>query len=126
MKSHHFSFLLLTAVIAFLFLLTGCAKTTHAVTYEVGGSAADIAISYRNATNALVEANVAPPWSESFTAESLTRVVINARNRTNTGTVSCKIVVDGEVVTEGESSGAFKLVRCEFFIPAPTITPGSQ
>jgi len=121
--------LMLKRYLPFLFLLPllliGCAKQTHKVVYEVGGTAGEIALSYRNASNALEELNVTSPWVLEFEAESYQRVVINARNATNSGDISCKITVDGKELSAGRSEGAFKLVRCEGLLVPPTPTPGA-
>lgn len=106
-----------------LLWLVGCEKITHEVVYEVGGTAGSVGLSMRNASGALEQHDITPPWQTSFTAESYQRVVVNARNQTNAGTVTCRILVDGQIISEGESRGGFKTVRCEGLLTPPTPTP---
>jgi hypothetical protein len=101
-------------------LLTACEVQKHAVHYEVSGTAAEIGVTYRNASGATEQRDVREPWSLDLQAQTGTLLILRAQNKTASGTVSCRIVVDGQVLKEGESSGAFKFVDCSGVIPFPT------
>ncbi len=106
-----------------LCLLTACEVQTHAIRFEVDGTAAQIGVTYRNATGALEQRDIQGPWSMELQAKTGTLLTLRAVNKTNTGTVYCRILIDGQVFKEGESSGAFKVVDCSGLVPLPTPTP---
>jgi hypothetical protein len=115
---------LLAAGLALL-ALTACQKTTHTVRYEVEGTAARVRVTYRNATGALEErTDVTLPWQYEFSAETLDPLTVRVFNPTEAGTVSCRILIDGEVFQEAESSGRLTTASCSGLLPLdPTPTP---
>ena len=106
-----------------MLLLAGCQVKTVNVRYEIGGSAATIAATYRNATGAIEQRDVQGSWSYDLQAPQGTILTLRAANKTAQGTVSCRILIDGQVFKEGESSGPFKIVDCSGIIPLPTPEP---
>lgn len=116
----------ISLVLTVVMSLAACERQNHTVRYEIGGTADNIAITYRNATNATETANVNPPWTLEFQVQTFTQVSLVAQNLTQDGSVSCRIIVDGRVVSEGESPGAFKRVRCNSLVTLPTPTPQPQ
>ncbi len=107
-------------------LLAGCEAKTVNVRYEVSGTAAIIAVTYRNATGALEQRDIQGPWSYELQAQQGTILTLRAVNKTAEGTVKCRVLIDGQVFKEGESSGPFKIVDCTGMIPLPTPQPNKQ
>jgi hypothetical protein len=53
------------------------------------------------------------PWKKELTStETMTIVVVLAQNK-GSGTISCKITLDGVVVKENSSKGEYAVVTCE-------------
>ncbi|MEM7801262.1 MAG: MmpS family transport accessory protein [Chloroflexota bacterium] len=107
----------------FFLLLTGCEKEVHTIQYEVSGSAADMAINYRNESQGHESYNVLSGWNKQFAAESYYYLSLNVRNRTAAGSVSCRILVDGEILSEATSDGAYKAAHCGGLPVPPTPVP---
>ncbi len=118
--------LLLLSLVAAL-ALTACEKTSHTVRYEVNGTARDVRVTYRNASGAIEEqASVPLPWSLEFTAETFDWLHVHVFNATLSGTVSCKVLIDGQVFREAESTGGLTTASCGGLLlvdPTPTPTP---
>ncbi len=109
-----FSFLLITAI-----FLMGCEKQTHTVRYEIEGNIPEIGVSYRNGLSGSESADVQSGWSQEFIVESYYRVSLRANTKNNEGDVTCRIFVDGELVSEATATGKFKNAICSQ-MPAPT------
>ncbi|MDJ0752624.1 MAG: hypothetical protein QNJ45_03835 [Ardenticatenaceae bacterium] len=106
------------------FLFVGCEKQIHQVRYEVSGTSPEFDIRYRNELNGVETTVVNSGWVREFEVESYYNINLRASNRNNSGTVSCKIFVDGELVAQAESSGKFKFAACNYLVVPPTPTPG--
>lgn len=106
-----------------LLLLGGCTPRSHTVTYRVEGSAATIAVSYVNSTGATEQRDVAGPWTTTFTTTSWRHVRVTAFNPTLTGTVACRLYVDGALVEAARSTGAWKLASCGALAGVAPPTP---
>lgn len=106
-----------------MLLLAGCQVKTVSVRYEVSGTAATIAVTYRNATGAIEQRDIRGTWSYDLQAQQGTILTLRAVNKTAEGTVKCRMLIDGQVFKEGESSGPFKIVDCTGMIPLPTPQP---
>jgi hypothetical protein len=115
--------LLVACLLISLALLAACQVKTVNVRYEVGGTAATIAVTYRNATGATEQRDVQGTWSYEFQAKQGEVIVLRAANKTTEGTVTCRVLVDGQVFKEGQSEGAWKFVDCSGIIPLPTPVP---
>jgi hypothetical protein len=89
--------------------------TTHAVRYEVTGSADCVSMTYTNASGGTSqEADMAVPWSESFTAEDGEFLYISAQNKTEYGSVTVTIYVDNVPVETSTSSGAYVIAEAHY------------
>jgi hypothetical protein len=106
-------------------LLGACEVKDVNVRYEVGGTAAEINVTYRNETGAVEQRDVQGSWSYEFQSKQGQLVTLRAANRTSSGTVTCRVLIDGVVLKEGESEGAWKFVDCSGLIPLPTPEPKS-
>ncbi|QKT08887.1 hypothetical protein HUN08_17980 [Gordonia sp. X0973] len=77
-------------------------QQTGAVEYKLTGDGDLIGVNYTDNGRNRIIATVRAPWSVSSTADGgdlrLTGIVVR-------GTVTCQIIVDGQVVTSGTSSG---------------------
>lgn len=72
------------------------------VRYEVSGPAVAQYISYQTDTGQLHQVNAPLPWSTQFTAFGGQVFVISAQGP---GTLRCRILVDGNVVSDAQSAG---------------------
>ena len=117
--------LLAGCLLAGLLFLAACEAKTVDVRYEVGGTAATIAITYRNATGAVEQRDVQGSWNYDMQARQGEVVTLRAANKTTAGTVSCRVLIDGVVFKEAESEGAWKFADCSGLIPLPTPVPKS-
>ena len=105
MTSKSISVAALTAIAATVAL----GGTAHAdpptkVTYELSGSApiADY-VSYEVESSQLQQAHVTLPWKTDFTVIGSRVFVISAQSP---GTITCRILVDGNVVNQATANGA--------------------
>ena len=100
-----------------LFLLA-CEKQSHTVRYEVEGSVPEIGVSYKNGTNGNESADLQSGWSKEFVVESYYRVHLRVNTKNNEGSATCRIFVDGELVSEATATGKFKNAACSN-LPVP-------
>lgn len=103
--------------------LAGCERRPVMVRYEVGGTAATVGLTYRNAMGGSEQRDVTPPWSFNLSAQTGALVEITAFNKTREGTVVCQLFVDDVLVRQAESVGAFKRVRCGALAGLTNATP---
>lgn len=90
---------------------------TRAVTYIVTTSFSnhEVSLTYQNATGNSEQLQTVVQgreWKETFRADPGEFLYVSVQNRVESGTVACKIVVDGVVVEDAESSGAFVIATC--------------
>jgi hypothetical protein len=119
-KTISYFFTLLGCVL--LLPLTGCARAQpresagRTVRYEVTGTARMIAITYQNNTGGTNQIDATVPWFLELNVQPGSFISVAARNKGNTGTLMCRILVDGKVFKSAESSGAYKLCICSGII----------
>jgi len=103
--------LVATAVLALL--LAGCGDHTE-FTYRVAGTASEAAVEYTNAEGETEEATVSLPWEETLAVGNDFSFELTAINKSGSGTVTCKVLVNGDVLGEVEGhhsvecSGSFQ------------------
>jgi hypothetical protein len=95
-----------------ILLLSGCATRSHSVLYRVDGDAERVAVSYTNETGATEQRDIVGSWSTSFAAPTWRYVGVTAFNPTLTGSVRCRLYIDGVLVQEARSTGAWKAAVC--------------
>ncbi|MGG7465616.1 MULTISPECIES: MmpS family transport accessory protein [unclassified Plantibacter] len=93
-----------------------------AVVYEISGASTDASITYStytNGTSGTEQANgQALPFTKELTVKAggafdFTSLTLSGMNGADdTGDITCKITVDGEVVSEQTSTGAYASVMC--------------
>ena len=106
--------------------LAGCSSTAPAsrttpvqVKYEVEGTASSVDITIETPSGTSQGSDKSVPLRTdagngitlSFPRGSF--VYISAQNQGEDGTVTCRITVDGEVVSENTSSGAYSIATCD-------------
>jgi hypothetical protein len=88
----------------------------HTIQFEVTGDgvASANSISYGIGGNISQANGAALPWSQEATSEeSFLILSLTAQSSSDSGgSISCKITVDGEMVVENRSEGAFAVVTC--------------
>lgn len=104
-------------------MLTACQAYTYNVHYEISGTASTIRATYTNASGATEQRDVQGTWSLDLQARAGSFLILRAVNPTLEGTVRCRLLIDGQVFKEGESSGGLKFVDCSGIIPVPTPLP---
>lgn len=83
------------------------------IRYEVtGDSGAAQNVTYMINQGEQQETKVTLPWSKEFTADQGFQVfVVNAQN-TGSGSITCTILVDGNVISQHTSNGQYAVVVC--------------
>ncbi|MFJ4657708.1 MmpS family transport accessory protein [Nocardia sp. NPDC088792] len=91
------------------------ADDSHTVLYEAWGTGTNTAhaIAYiGDNSDALQDTNVSLPWSKTVTSNSIPIWNMNAQNAGTTGSISCRITVDGIVKDEQTANGEYAMVMC--------------
>ena len=109
----------MVATAAAVAILAGCAVdpndvnrdgivSDYLVTFEVLGTAAVIAITYNTVIGDAEDVSDATvPWTVSEMVTEGTPVTLQARNQTDAGQVSVRLLVDGELVGSDSATEAF-------------------
>lgn len=88
-------------------------KTSYSIVYRITGKTTTKAsLTYENATGDTEQATVALPWSKTFTAKPGAFLYISAQNELDYGSIKCEILVEGIVVKQAESTGAYVIASC--------------
>jgi hypothetical protein len=83
------------------------------VVYEVTGSkASNITFSTDGARSVSQEANIGLPWRKEITPDRGVAIGTLSAQNAGSGSITCKIMVDGQVVRQAKSSGQFSVVSC--------------
>ncbi len=90
----------------------GSAVAGKEVTYRVTGSAALASVTYQNSGGGTEQAEVALPWSQTITAPSGGFVYISAQNKSEYGSVTCDIELDGKQYKTSTSTGEYGIASC--------------
>jgi hypothetical protein len=87
---------------------------TYTVTYWVKGTADSASLTYNNQSgNTEQKSEVDVPWHLKFEAERGQFLYISAQNNGESGTIKTQIIVDGDVIAESESEGAYVIASCD-------------
>ena len=89
-------------------------KTTYELRYRVvGGSGVSASLTYRNATGDTEQVgNQGLPWEKTFTVRAGYFAYISAQNRHDSGGLGCEIWLDGVLMKQSSSSGAYVIASC--------------
>ncbi|MFD4405074.1 MmpS family transport accessory protein [Nocardia sp. NPDC058499] len=84
------------------------------VTYEVRGTGSEAAVTYLGQDQGMAqETGVSLPWSKVVPVRDWDRIVsMTAANGPAGGDITCRILVDGRVMTEQTSSGPYASASC--------------
>lgn len=82
------------------------------VTYSVSGTATRAFITYINQDGGTEQGDFDLPFKLEYPFKPGMVLSIVAQNKNDTGSISCKILVDGEVKKESNSSGAYVIATC--------------
>ncbi len=88
------------------------AEFSHKITYRVTGTAQEASITYRNARGGTQQTAGRIPWEVSFDSRAGNFLYVLAQNQGASGSVSCDILVDGEVMATATSTGAYVIAEC--------------
>ncbi|UGT60633.1 MmpS family transport accessory protein [Nocardia asteroides] len=90
------------------------AKREVTVAYEVRGSGGAAAVTYSGRDFDIAQEAEAPlPWSKDVTIDGLGKYVsLTAQSGADGEELSCRILVDGRVLSEQTSNGPFSMVSC--------------
>ncbi|MFC9419921.1 MmpS family transport accessory protein, partial [Bacillus mobilis] len=94
---------------------------TRSVLYEVEGTAEAVNITYQKSTGMAQQSDLSVPLTRKGTSQrgitfSMNRgdfVYISAQNQGSSGTVTCRISVDGVVVSTVTSRGGYTIATCD-------------
>lgn len=100
-------------------------STDREVLYEVEGTATSVDITMETPSGTSQGSNKKVPLASkdsgkrgiSLTMERGDFVYISAQNQGSSGTVTCKISVDGVVISKVTSSGAYTIASCDGTVP---------
>ncbi|MCK5133552.1 MAG: hypothetical protein KAR40_15535 [Candidatus Sabulitectum sp.] len=97
--------------VLFLCLFAACSNpfdTSIDVRYEVVGSAETVNITFENGSGGVSQmADIALPWSHSFSADPDDYVYLYAQNQGESGSITVTIYKDGDVFKRATSEGAY-------------------
>jgi hypothetical protein len=96
--------------------ITGCTKESMQLDYkyEVSGTAGDYSITCEGAPSGTVQySNVGSGWAYTWKQTGTRWLYMSAQNNTDSGTVTVKIIRDGQVVAQQTSSGAYVIASVD-------------
>jgi hypothetical protein len=87
-------------------------STNYQVTYEIGGTTNRASITYENEQGNIEQMDINVPWKKSMTVSYGQFLYISAQNDLESGSITCKIIVDGKEFKSAVSSGAYVIASC--------------
>lgn len=73
---------------------------------------APMTVTYGVGADTSQDTNAGSPWTKTTSSSDAFNIETLAVQNAGTGTVSCKITVDGKVVKQNQSSGQYATVSC--------------
>jgi len=91
------------------------------VTYIVEGTAAKASVTYVNLSGVAEQiSEVTLPYEKTVTVNYGTSLSVVAQNLTDTGTITCRILINGNEVKSATSEGGYVVVSCaDVVMPKP-------
>ena len=91
------------------------------VAYIIEGTAAKASVTYVNDLGGMEQiAEVTLPYEKNVTVNYGTPLSIVAQNLSDSGTITCKIIIDGKEVKSATSEGGYVVVSCaDVVMPKP-------
>ena len=118
----------LTLLVLFILFVGGCmamiggvanevdkqSKEEHQITYSIEGDAQDANVTYTtDGTNTAQDNGVAAGWTKDVTHTGFFAASLIATNGMgDTGTITCKIMSNGKVLSENTATGEFASASC--------------
>jgi len=89
-------------------------SSTATVVYEVTGSGRASSVTYNSDGGGSIaqEASVKLPWRKEISVDRGFSITTVSAQNAGSGSITCRIIVDGEVVKENTSSGQYSIVTC--------------
>jgi hypothetical protein len=108
----------LFGLLNFLGVFKPKANPAHLVTYRVEGSTTTAIITYTQADGEQTgRENVGVPWKKAVRFREPTTVVLTAGNLSQTGTIRCILLLDGEEWKRETASSPQDKVSCAGIVP---------
>jgi hypothetical protein len=91
---------------------------SHSVTYEIesagglNGGTPSVDLTYQTPTGVGQVNGASTGWTVNYTMPDGGFMYVSGQNATEYGTVTCRIKVDGNVVSQNTSSGAYSIATC--------------
>ncbi len=87
--------------------------TTAKVVYQVMGTADSVSVTYGTNSGSIEQiGEVSLSFQKELEVKYGTPLVITAQNQNDTGSVTCRIFVDGKEIQHATSEGAYVVVTC--------------
>lgn len=87
--------------------------TSYSITYRIEGAGTSKAsVTYQNASDDTEQADIVLPWSKTFDARPDAFLYISAQNDADHGTILCEILINGKIVKQSKSTGAYVIATC--------------
>lgn len=95
------------------------APIMHTVTYQIGGTARNsVDLTYQNASGNSQQETINVPWSIEFQAPAGQFVYLSGQLAVKgASTITCKILIDGQIVEEATSKGEYVIASCSGSVP---------
>jgi hypothetical protein len=93
------------------------ASTLRTVAYDVTGSADSFSITAKSATGTEQASNRALPAHVTYMMDPGAFAYISAQNEGESGSITCTITVDGQVISRNTADGAFTIATCQGNVP---------
>lgn len=107
-----------TSLLITLVLLTcsACATSqkSYRVTYEVGGTAKSVNLTYTNESGGTEQRNADLPWSKTFSARDGDFLYISAQDQGGSGDVVAYIILNGNTKKSAHSSGPYTIATSSY------------
>lgn len=92
----------------------GAKKGQHTIVYEVGGTATRGDLTYATPSGTEQSSGTKLPWKKTFQAGKSEFTSISVQNTGSSGSVTCKITVDGKVMKQAKSTGEAVIASCDY------------
>lgn len=90
----------------------GRSSSTYEAQYKLGGTAEEVALTFKNAQGDTERMTVSLPWEKSMTVKTRDFLYLSAQIQGDTGTVNCEIWLDDVKWKSAEAEGAYAVVDC--------------
>lgn len=102
-------------IVLLLVLCSACAtQKSHRATYEVGGTAKSVSLTYTNESGGTEQREVDLPWSKTFSVRDGDFLYISAQDQGGSGDVMAYIIVNGNTKKSAHSSGPYTIATSSY------------